>query len=488
MQTTPSTQNLPVLVIGAGPVGLAAAAHLLERGERPLVIEAGPSAGSAVRQWAHVRMFSPWRYNIDAASRRLLEQTAWREPNLQHLPTGAEIFSDYMEPLATSTPLREHIRYGERVVAVTRQDMDKVRTKDRETRPFVVRTLAPDGTVREHLAQAVLDASGTWTTPNPLGADGLPAPGEEQNADRIDYGIPDVRGARRAEFAGRTTLVVGGGHSAFNAVLELLELRDDVPDTRIVWAMRKQSLDKVFGGGAADGLPARGELGRRARAAVESGAVTLLNPFSIRRVARTEDGRLEVGGLLPDGPRAVVTDRVIVATGFRLDLAMLREVRLELDPALESARALGPLIDPNEHSCGTVRPHGARELAHPEKGFYIVGMKSYGRAPTFLLATGYEQVRSVVAELAGDHEAAARVELDLPETGVCSLPGSEAANLPDEKEGACCGGAPKTDANACCVKDEDAKAAGEPGCGCGAKSQEAASAPVPVVAAKGCCG
>ena len=114
---------------------------------------------------------------------------------------------------------------------------------------------------------------------------------------------------------------------------------------------------------------------------------------------------------------------------------MLREVRLGLDPWLECATALGPLIDPNEHSCGTVRPHGARELAHPEKDFYIVGMKSYGRAPTFLLATGYEQARSVVAMLAGDVAAAERVELVLPETGVCSsIPGAASG-------GACCGGA-----------------------------------------------
>ncbi len=474
-----STQKLPVLVIGAGPVGLAAASHLIERKEQPLVIESGATAGSAVRQWSHVRMFSPWRYNIDSASRRLLEQTGWREPDAQHLPTGAEIFSDYLEPLATRTALKRHIRYGERVIAVTRQDMDKVRTKERDTRPFLVRTLASDGTVRNHLARAVIDASGTWTTPNPLGADGLPAIGEERCADKIDYGIPDVLGSRRTDFASKTTLVVGSGHSAFNAVLELVELRADAPETRIFWSMRKLSLDKVFGGGDADGLPARGALGQRARAAVESGAVTLLTPLSIHRVAPTSDQRLEVSGHLPSGPRAVVTDRIVVATGFRLDLGMLREVRLELDPALESARALGPLIDPNEHSCGTVRPHGARELAHPEKDFYIVGMKSYGRAPTFLLATGYEQVRSVVAELAGDHEAAARVELDLPETGVCSVPRSTDAG---EDEGGCCGGPAKANASACCGKDEEAKVEGEEGCGCSAKPKE------PVPAAKGCCG
>jgi hypothetical protein len=91
---------------------------------------------------------------------------------------------------------------------------------------------------------------------------------------------------------------------------------------------------------------------------------------------------------------------------------------------------LGPLIDPEFHSCGTVPPHGAALLAHPDEDFYIVGMKSYGRAPTFLLATGYEQVRSVAAALAGDQEAADTVQLELPETGVCSSDAGTSCDVP----------------------------------------------------------
>jgi hypothetical protein len=181
-----------------------------------------------------------------------------------------------------------------------------------------------------------------------------------------------------------------------------------------------------------------------------------------------------VSGAIRSEEWRVEIDEMIVCTGFRPDLEMLREVRLGLDPWLECATALGPLIDPNEHSCGTVRPHGARELAHPEKDFYIVGMKSYGRAPTFLLATGYEQARSVVAMLAGDVAAAERVELVLPETGVCRTDAVGAA-----AGGSCCGGPPSapalialqnlrpgTQAEACCVKDVEAKIEGKAGCGC----------------------
>src|SRR5690606_11586059 len=133
----------------------------------------------------------------------------------------------------------------------------------------------------------------------------------------------------------------------------------------------------------------------------------------------------------------------------RPDLRLTSELRVRLDPALESTDALGPLIDPNVHSCGTVRPHGHRELSHPEPGLYTVGVKSYGRAPTFLMATGFEQVRSVVAALAGDMEAADRVELDLPETGVCS----SAPSSKEAAEASCCTPSPRTqDTGACCAE------------------------------------
>ncbi len=177
-------------------------------------------------------------------------------------------------------------------------------------------------------------------------------------------------------------------------------------------------------------------------------------------------------------------DRIVVATGFRPDLSFLRELRVALDPAVEAPPALAPLIDPNFHSCGTVPPHGIEELAHPEPGFVIVGSKSYGRAPTFLMATGYEQVRSVVAEIAGDHEAARRVHLVLPETGVCSADAADAGTKaegasccggPAPKEAdACCGG-PAPEADSCCLQDAFAKAEGKSGCGCGSQRVEPTS-------------
>ncbi|WNV75382.1 FAD-dependent oxidoreductase [Geodermatophilus sp. DSM 44513] len=427
--------DLPVVVVGAGPVGLAAAAHLLERGLEPLVLEAGAQVGAAVRQWGHVRLFSPWEYDVDAAAVRLLERTGWESPDRDGLPTGAELVEAYLAPLAATPELAGRIRTGTRVVAVTRRGVDKTRTVGRAGRPYVVRTEC-DGRVVDVVARAVLDASGTWGRPNPLGAAGLPAIGEERIGPWRSGPLPDVLGADRARFAGRHALVVGTGHSAATTLLALVRLREDEPGTEVSWAIRGRSPARLYGGGDVDGLPARGLLGSELRAAVAGGAVTLHREFAITSFTPPPggEGPLTVAGTGRDGVAVrLPVDVVVAATGSRPDLEVLREVRLHLDPGLEAPAALAPLIDPNAHSCGTVPPHGEALLAHPDDGLYVVGGKSYGRAPTFLLATGYEQVRSIAAHLAGDAEAAARVQLALPSTGVCStdLGEREAAEAAD---------------------------------------------------------
>lgn len=414
-----STSDLPVIVIGAGPVGLAAAAHLLEQGLEPLVLEAGDDVASAVRSWAHVRLFSPWEYDVDAAAARLLEPTGWEHPDLTQLPTGAELVNRYLAPLAATEQLSSRIRTGTRVLAVSRAGVDKTRTVGRDGRAYVVRTVV-EGRVADLTARAVIDASGTFGQRNPLGAAGLPAIGEQDAQQWLVGPLPDVAGADRARFAGRHTLVVGMGHSAANTLLALVELQRTEPGTRISWAIRGRSPARLYGGGDSDGLPARGLLGSTLKAAVQAGHVELHREVTITDLTPTGDGQLRVTGSSRDGALTLDVDAVAAATGFRPDLDMLREVRLSLDPGVEAPARLAPLIDPNFHSCGTVPPHGHRDLTHPDEGFFLAGMKSYGRAPTFLLATGYEQVRSIAAALAGDLAAADSVQLNLPSTGVCS--------------------------------------------------------------------
>jgi thioredoxin reductase len=435
MQTT---EELPVVVIGAGPVGLAAAANLRAYDLPVLVLEAGDQVGAAIREWGHVRTFTPWRYLVDPAAEKLLAPTGWTRRDDELAPTGAEIVRDYLEPLAAV--LGSYVATGARVEAVTRRGLDKSRTLDRDQQPFLVRVRdTGTGEVTDLGARAVIDASGTWGRRNPLGAPGLPAVGEAEAvaAGLVSHALPDVLGRDRDRFAGRRTLVVGMGHSAANTLLDLAQLARDEPGTEVVWAIRRPTVQRVYGGGRADQLPARGRLGADLHALVDAGAVAQVTGFAVTRLVVAVDGAaVTVVGATSTGEQRIEgVHQVVAATGFRPDLAMLGELRLDLDAGLESPRDLAPLIDPAFHSCGTVPPHGHRELAHPqEPGFWTVGMKSYGRAPTFLVTTGNEQVRSIAAHLAGDGAAADEVRLVRPETGVCS------ATPPPVVDGTgCCG-------------------------------------------------
>ena len=450
--TKPQEKPKTVAILGAGPVGLAAAAHVLERGMEPVVLEAGPTVGHAVRQWSHVQLFSPWEYAVDKASERLLAATGWNKPQLDLYPTGAELLEQYLEPLATRTALKDHIRTQSLVTSVGKVGFDKVKTKGREAAPFEIRY--QNGKGPEVLrADAVIDATGTWSSPNPAGANGLPALGEREAQDRIAYGMPDVLGRDRARYAGRSVAVLGGGHSAIGTLIDLAKLKDEAPTTEIVWLLRGENPEKAFGGGANDKLAARGALGQAFAALVASGKIRTEVGYKVSHLSRDGE-QLRIGGGSACCDRYITVNELVVATGFRPELDFLRELRLSLDPALECPPELAPLIDPNEHSCGTVRPHGARELAQPEAGFYFAGMKSYGRAPTFLMLTGYEQVRSIAADIAGDHEAARRVELVLPETGVCSGPGPSGSGceVPAAAGPAsgCCAPAVKAETKGCC--------------------------------------
>ncbi len=420
-----------IAILGAGPVGLAAAAHALERALEPVVLERGPSVGHAVRQWSHVRMFSPWEYDIDKAAGRLLAASGWNAPPDGEYPTGGELVEHYLEPLASRTALKDRIRTNSPVTSVGRVGFDKVRSAGRETAAFEIRYRNGNGPESLH-ADAVIDATGTWFAPNPAGADGRTAIGEDQVRSRLAYGMPDVLGADRARYAGRIVAVAGAGHSAIGTLIDLARLADDVPGTQAVWLLRGDDPGKAFGGGANDRLAARGALGTAFATLVASGRIIVERGFRIAELGEI-NGRLRIASGAGCCARQVIADELVVCAGFRPELDFLRELRLSLDPALECPPELAPLIDPNLHSCGTVRPHGARELAQPEPGFYVAGMKSYGRAPTFLMLTGYEQVRSIVAEIAGDHDAARKVELVLPETGVCSGP------APLSAPAKCCG-------------------------------------------------
>ena len=271
------------------------------------------------------------------------------------------------------------MRYGTRVVGVGRRGRDLLVDAGRAEQPFLVHVRDSTGAETRIEAWAIIDASGTWATPSPAGADGLPALGEQAAAAAglLSYRIPASEDA--AAFAGRHVVVVGNGHSAATAIIELGRIAREHPDTRITWVLRRGTEGNTFGGGDADELPARGALGQRSKATVTDGLVDLVTGF------RTE--RIDLHGsqavlAAEDGRTLDPADRLVVLTGFRPDLSFLSEVRLDLDYRLQAPVRIAADVDPNLHSCGTVRATGASDLAHPEPGFYIVGAKSYGRAPT----------------------------------------------------------------------------------------------------------
>lgn len=408
--------HLPVAIIGGGPVGLAAAAHLVKRGQSFLVFESGAQLGTSFLDYGHVRLFSAWQYNIDEAAKELLERHGVPLPPLHELPYGRDIAEQYLQPLGKLPEMEAFIHLNSKVLHMSRQGLDKMKDEGRDSRPFEL-VVQQGEAIRPFQARAVIDATGTWQQPNPLVSGGM----ADRSTPHIHYNIPDILGTGRKQFENKSIAIAGSGHSALNCILDLVKLKKEAPDTSISWIIRRPTAESALGGGSNDQLPERGALGSRVGSVLAAGDIEIHTSTQIVSVQVNTDSTITLstsqnGQTEELGP----FDEVIANTGARPDFSFLREIRYSFDPTLESVPALAPLIDPNIHSCGTVRPHGEQELRQPEKDFYIIGVKSYGRAPTFLMATGYEQARSVVAQLSGDSEAAKRVELNLPETGVCS--------------------------------------------------------------------
>ena len=423
--------QLPIVVTAQAPQSARAAAHLATRVLRYLLLEASMVWRRAFGAPAPLSVFSAVEDNVDRAAAECSSgMVASADP--EAMPTGWLRCCSLYPPSLSPRRSRPHIRYGARVEGVSRRGFDKVRAA-RASSHRSSSAFARQEARKRSTARGVIDASGTWSTPNWMGGNGLPALGEEAAAARIQYGMPDILGGARQRYVNRRVLVVGSGHSAVGSLIALSELAASQTQTSIVWTIRGDNVEKILGGGANDGLPERGKLGSTLRSLIETGKMEVVRGFRIEAVRRKFD-QLEVSGVVQDGSARVIQgiDEIIVATGTKPDLRLARELRLKLDAWLESTEQLAPLIDPNLHSCGSVPPHGHRELAHPEPGYYAIGAKSYGRAPNFLLATGYEQARSVVAALAGDIAAADDVQLVLPETGVC------VTDFADQAGGGCC--------------------------------------------------
>lgn len=378
-----------VLVIGAGPMGIAAALGALERGHDVTVLERG-EVGASLRTWGSTRFFSPLRMNVSARMRTLLGDDM---PDGEALLTGAEYADRVLVPLTLREPLLGRVRTGMNVVAVGRRGMTRADYAGhplRAERPF--RVLCDSEETFD--AEVVLDASGGLILPRPLGAGGLPAPGESRLAQRPLRTLGALA-ARAHDLRGRTTLVLGDGHSAATAIGFLDDLAREDPSTRVIWATRaanRRPCEEVMN----DPLPERASVVARANALAEAPP-----PFlRVERRAMIESVRQNNGHAVVTltGNRIVEVDHVAAFTGYRPDGAFLSELAVEISPVTEGGarlyRAISTITD-----CLSVPDVKADDLQSGEAGFYFVGSRAYGRSNGFLLQTGLAQLETILSTL-----------------------------------------------------------------------------------------
>ncbi len=390
-------------ILGGGPVGLASLMRAVAEGWDARLYERG-RVGEHIRSWGHVRMFSPHAMNVVTGGSGARDTAGG--PLGKELLTGRQYVERHLEPLAARPELAARITTGTRAIAVSR---DRLRKSDgiadpaRARSPF--RLLLADGQGERAVeADVVLDATGTFGTPNWLGQGGIPAVGERDAATALEHRLPDMPGAERARFAGRHTLIVGSGHSAATAVVWLSQIAAAHPRTRITWVTRRSG-PRPVPEVAADPLAERARVTSAANDAAQGATAWLTHVPDASVLEVSRDGPVIVATLATGGgPRIVRADALLALVGYRPDLDLAREVQVQTCWATEGTYRLAAVLLAGEGNgigtdCLAAVPLGPDTLLHPEAGFFTLGAKSFGRNPNFLIRTGLEQVSDVFAML-----------------------------------------------------------------------------------------
>ena len=385
-----------IAILGAGPIGLEAALAAAQRGDDFTVYESAPTVGGHVRRWGHVRTFTPWAMNVSPRMRSHLPAA----PDDDTLPSGTQLADELLEPIAALPQLAGRIRLQTRVLAVGREGLLKheaIGDPRRASRPFRLLVARPDGSEAIVHADVVIDATGTYGNPNRLGDGGIDAVNERAFEDRIERFLPALTEQAR-DWAGRTILLTGSGHSAQTAVRQLAAFARDAPGTRIVWAVRKPRPD--WGAVEADPLPERASLNAAAAelAAGASDAVRL-RPGCVTEALHARGDRIVVT-LRNGAPEEVEVDRILALNGGVGDGALYRQLQVHECYATSGPMNLAAaLLGESGSDCLAVSAHGPETLRNPEPGFFILGAKSYGRNSQFLLQIGWQQVDDVFGSL-----------------------------------------------------------------------------------------
>ncbi len=406
-----------IAIIGAGPIGLEAALFAVERGYRVSVFEQFHEVAAYVREWGHVRMFSPFGMNSSERGRGVLRAAGHALPRNDELLTGREFAARYLEPLSRLPELAEAVRLNTWVHYIGRRDALKtelIGDRRRADQPF---RLAIGSPLRHVEADVVFDCSGTYGQHNWLGAGGIPCPGEFERLPPgdvtviqgslvggpcLEYRLPEVLRPNSA-YADGTTLVVGSGYSAATNVVALATLQVDRPETRVIWLTRREA-DAPLTRIADDRLRERDRLAEQANALACSGCppVTWKPGYCVRRLStmdNAKDGRTRwiVDAQSRSGSmERFEVDSVIANVGFRPARWMYEELHVNECYASQGPMKLAAkLLGETGGDCLDQRSHGPESLRNPEPNFFILGSKSYGRNSSFLLQVGLQQIEDV---------------------------------------------------------------------------------------------
>jgi 2-polyprenyl-6-methoxyphenol hydroxylase-like FAD-dependent oxidoreductase len=391
------TEGKPhIAVLGAGPIGLEVALAAAERGWPFTLYEGAPSVAAHVRDWGHVRLFTPWEMNVSDRMRHALERAGEDVPSGNDLPTGSQVAERLYEPVAALPEMQPRLRLGTRVLGVAREGLlkhEEIASDVRGTHQFRLLLAHEDGSETVERANVVMDCTGTYGNPNRMGDGGIPAPGEGGLEHRITRRLPDFE-SEASEWSGRTILLTGHGHSAQTAARDLAELARHAAGTRVVWAIR--AAEPTWGAVPDDPLPERAALNAGAAELVAGASTAIESRLGAVTDALAGHGDRVAVTLRNGAPEQVEVDRVLALNGGVGDFGLYRQLQVHECYATAAPMKLSAaLLEAGAGDCLQQETHGPETLTNPEPRFFILGAKSYGRNSQFLLRIGWQQVDDV---------------------------------------------------------------------------------------------
>ncbi|MCH6559065.1 FAD-dependent oxidoreductase [candidate division KSB1 bacterium] len=400
-----------IAILGAGPIGLEAALYASQLGYKVEIFEQG-EVGANMLDWGHVRLFTRFKMNHSSLGVISIKRESpnWQEPDGEGYLTGREFVDSYLVPLSQLSALKKKINTGMKVVSIGRENILKgelIGDPERTSYPFRILTENSAGQEQVHTADIIIDSTGVYNNPNWLGDGGIPALGELKNKPFINYQMPDVYGKDRSKFAGKKSLLMGAGYSAATVVCDFQNLIREEPATSLIWAIRgsrSQPIPLIQD----DPLPSRAALTKQANSISQDAAenIQFRNNTIVDSIEYFENKNAFSVGLKSNRHlEKVEVDRVIATVGYGPDNSIYRELQIhECYASRGPMKLAAALLGASSADCLAQESAGADTLKNPEPNFFIIGNKSYGRNPTFLIRMGLSQIVEVFSLISGDEK------------------------------------------------------------------------------------